>query len=143
MIPKLLARLLLAALACCLLSSCRSKFHLLLFNNTDDTITIYLRTSDPTPLVVLAGISGDITGVSTDDFIIEHNGKLLHYRFPLAYTFPTAAVPSGYQRNVRRIGRSFYFQLASDNRIYLLPEHDPLQERNHPPQPAGFPLSPH
>ena len=143
MISKIVARLFLAVFGCCLLSGCPSKFHLLLFNNTDDTITIYLRTSDPTPLVVLAGISGDITGVSTDDFIIEHNGQLLHYRFPRAYTFPSASVPSGYERKVRRIGRSFYFQLASDNRIYILPERDPLQERSHPPQPAGFPLTPH
>ena len=142
MTPKILGRLLAAAVACCLLNSCRSDFHLLLFNGTDDTIITRRRALDPTPLVVLAGISGEITGVSTNDFTIERQGRVRHYHFPAAYTYPSASVPSGYERRVRGVGRTFYFQLAADNRIYILSRHEPVQERNHPAQPAGFPLIP-
>jgi hypothetical protein len=143
MIPKIFGRLFVAALACCLLNGCGPDFHLVLFNNTDDAIIIHRRTQDPTPLYVVAGISGEITGVSTDDFIIERQGRLLHYRFPSAYTYPSAEVPAGYQRRVRRIGRAFYFQLNPDNRIYILRQHDSLEETKHADQPAGFPLVPH
>ena len=139
---KILGRFLVAVLACCLLASCRSDFHLVLFNHTDDTIVIHRRTQDPTPLVVLAGISGEITGVSTDDFIIEREGRLLHYHFPLAYTYPSAAVPPGYKRRVPPLGPSFYFQLAPDNRIYMLRRNERSVETTHSPQPPGFPLVP-
>jgi hypothetical protein len=125
------------------LDGCRSDFHLLLFNNTEETIIIRRRTQDPSPLIVVPGITGEITGVSTDDFSIERNNQLLHYHFPPAYTFPSVAVPAGYERRVKRVGRAFYFQLAPDNRIYILRQQEVLQETSHSPQPAGFPLVPH
>jgi hypothetical protein len=140
--PQFLRRLVLAALACCLLDACGSDFHLVIFNDTDDTIVIRRRASEPSPLFVLAGISGEITGVSTDDFTIERQGRLLHYHFPLAYTFPSAAVPSGYKRSVRDVGRSYYFQFTNDNRIYILRQNEPLRSSDHPQQPPGFPLVP-
>jgi hypothetical protein len=143
MTPKILRRVFAAALACCLLTGCRSRFHLILFNNTEDTIIIHRRTLDATPLVVVPGVSGEITGVSTDDFILETRGRLLHYQFPVAYTYPSAAVPPGYVRRVRRFGPCFYFQLAPDERIYILRQHEPLREIPHAAQPAGFPLLPH
>ena len=143
MTPKIFGRLFAAALACCLLNSCRSDFHLVIFNNTDDRIIIRLRKDDPTPLYVLAGISGEITGVSTDDFSIERQGRVSHYHFPFAYTYPSASVPAGYERRVHRVGQTFYFQLARDNRIYILHRGEPLEEEAHPEQPAGFPLVPY
>ena len=139
--PKICARLFAVALLCCLSSGCHSGFHVVLFNSTNDTIIIRRRAQDPTPLVVLAGISGNITGVSTDDFTIEREGRLLHYRFPEAYTYPSAAVPAGYERRVPSVGRAFYFHLAPDNRIYILRAHDSLHDISHA-QPAGFPLVP-
>ncbi len=142
MTPKILGRLAAAALVCLLLCDCRSDFRLLLFNNTEDPIILHRREKDPTPLVVLAGVAGEITGVSTDDFFIQRGDKPLHYHFPAAYTFPSAAVPPGYQQHVPKIGRVFYFQLAPDNRIYILRPHEPLSEATHSPQPAGFPLVP-
>jgi hypothetical protein len=140
---KILERLFVAALVCCLWNGCRSNFHLVLFNNTEDTIIIHRRTLDATPLVVVPGVAGEITGVSTDDFILETKGRLLHYQFPVAYTFPSAAVPPGYVRRVRRLGPAYYFQLAPDDRIYILRPREPLQETTHAAQPAGFPLLPH
>jgi hypothetical protein len=143
MTPKMLARLAAAAVACLLMCGCRSDFRLLIYNNTEDPVILHRRTDDPTPLVVLAGVAGEITGVSTDDFFIQRQGKALHYRFPAAYTFPSAAVPPGYQQHVPNIGRVFYFQLAPDNRIYILRPGEPLRETTRSPQPAGFPLVPH
>ena len=142
---KFLGRLLVFAVACCCLpglASCHSDFHLVLFNDTDDAIIIHRRTLDATPLFVVAGVAGEITGVSTDDFILERNGRLLHYRFPLNYTFPSATVPSGYKRRVAGLGTSFYFQFNRDNRIYMLRKHDSPREASHPDQPPGFPLVP-
>ena len=140
---KVLARLFAAVLACCLLDGCQSNFHLVLFNNTDDTIILRRRELDRTPMVVIAGIAGEITGVSTDDFSIERNGKVLHYHFPPNYVYPSASVSSKYQCKVPGIGRAFYFQLAADNRIYILHRGERLEAPNHPTQPAGFPLVPH
>jgi hypothetical protein len=142
MTPKILGRLAAAALACFFICGCRSDFRLLLFNNTEDPVVLHRRADDPTPLVVLAGVAGEITGVSTDDFFIMRQGKPLHYRFPAAYTYPSAAVPPGYQHRVPHIGRVFYFQLAPDNRIYILRPDEPLSESGPAPQPAGFPLVP-
>ena len=143
MTPKILARLLAVALACCLLDGCRSDFHLVLFNDTDDTIIIRRRLLDRTPMVVVAGISGEITGVSTDDFSIERNGRLLRYHVPPAYVYPSASVPPGFERKVPTVGKSYYFQLTGDNRIYMLRRRDALQTKDHGQQPAGFPLVPH
>ena len=143
MTPKLLGRLLVVALACCLLDGCRSDFRLVLFNATDDTIVIRRRLLERAPLVVVAGVSGEITGVSTDDFSIERKGKMLRYHFPKAYMLPSAAVPPGYERKVPKIGRSYYFQLAPDNRIYILRRRETLQSDRHPEQPPGFPLAPY
>lgn len=143
MTSKTLARLFFVAAVCCLLNGCRSEFHLVLFNDTDDTIIIRRRELDRTPMVVVAGISGEITGVSTDDFSIERNGKVAHYHFPSGYTYPSAAVPSGYARSVPHIGRSFYFQLLADNRIYILKRGEALESTDHSGQPGGFPLIPH
>ena len=140
--PRALARLFLLAVACCFLNGCRSEFHLVLFNDTDDTIILRRRTLDRTPMVVVAGISGEITGVSTDDFSIERNGRLLRYHFPPGYIYPSGTVPPGYVRKVPKIGRSFYFQLAPDNRIYILRRRDALETRDHDRQPPGFPLVP-
>lgn len=140
---KFLRRLFAASLACCLLSGCRSDFRLLLFNDTDSTIVIRRRSNERTPLVVVAGISGELTGLSTDDFSLERNGKLLRYHFPAAYMLPSAAGPSGYERTVPKVGRCFYFQLAPDNRIYILRRGEALSSEAHPTQPAGFPLTPY
>ena len=142
MIPKIFARLCIVAVACCLLAGCRSDFHLVLFNDTDDTIIIRRRLLDRTPMVVVAGISGEITGVSTDDFSVERGGRLLRYHFPPDYSYPSVSVPSGYTRKVPQIGRSFYFQLAPDNRIYILRRSDALETHDHDHQPPGFPLVP-
>ena len=139
---KNFGRIVAAAAACWLLNGCRSDFHLLLFNDTDSTIVIRRRMTERTPLVVVAGISGELTGLSTDDFSLERKGRILRYRFPTAYLFPSASVPSGYERAVPRVGRSFYFQLAPDNRIYILQRHEALSSETHPTQPAGFPLAP-
>ena len=139
---KDLGRIVAALAACWLLDGCRSDFHLLLFNDTDSTIVIRRRLAERVPLVVVAGISGELTGLSTDDFSLERKGKLLRYRFPAAYMTPSASVPSGYERTVPRVGRSFYFQLAPDNRIYILRRHEALSSETHPAQPAGFPLLP-
>ena len=143
MTPRILGRLFAVALACCLLSGCRSAFHLILFNNTDSTIVIRRRTTDRVPLVVVAGISGELTGLSTDDFSLERNGKMLRYHFPLAYMVPSKSASPGYERKVPRIGRCFYFQLAPDNRIYILRRKETLSAASHPAQPAGFPLTPY
>lgn len=142
MIFKRLGGLLAAVLVCCLLNGCRSDFHLVLFNDTDDTIVLRLRTLDRTPLVVVAGISGEITGVSTDDFSIERNGKVRHYHFPAAYAYPSNPALKQYERAVPPLGRSVCFQLGQDNLIYVLRRHETLVARDHPPQPAGFPLLP-
>ena len=142
MLPKLLGRLCIAVVACCLLSGCGSSFHLVLFNDTDDTVVMHRRTQDRTPLVILAEISGEITGVSTDDFTIERKGRVLHYRFPIPYTYPSFPELRKYERSVPPLGRAFCFQLAQDNRIYILQRHEALVAREHPAQPPGFPLVP-
>ena len=140
---KNLGRFAVALAACWLLNGCRSDFHLLLFNDTNSTIVIRRRLADRVPLVVVAGISGELTGLSADDFSLERNGKMLRYHFPLAYMIPSATVPPGYERKVPRIGKSYYFQLAPDNRIYILRRNEALSSETHPAQPAGFPLSPY
>ena len=142
MTPKRLGRLLIAVLACGLLNGCRSDFHLVLFNDTDDTIVLRLRPQDRTPLVVVAGISGEITGVSTDDFSIEQNGKVRHYHFPAAYAYPSNPSLRQYERRVPPLGRAVCFQLSQDNLIYVLRRHEQLVASSHPPQPPGFPLLP-
>ena len=139
---KLLGRLCIAVVACCLLNGCRSSFHLVLFNDTDDTVVVRRRAQDRTPLVIFAEVSGDITGASTDDFTIERKGKVLHYRLPIPYTYPSFPELRPYERQFPTLGRAFCFQLAQDNRIYLLERHEKLVARNHPRQPPGFPLVP-
>ena len=139
---KNLAHLFVGALFCCLLNGCRSNFHLVLFNDTDDTVVLRRRTQDRTPLVVYAEVSGEITGVSTDDFTVERRGRVLHYRFPAAYTYPSASVLAKYERRVPPLGRAFCFQLAQDNRIYILRRREALVAGSHPEQPPGFPLVP-
>ena len=139
---KNFGRFSIVVLFCCLLNGCRSNFHLVLFNDTDDTVVLRRRSQDRTPLVVYAEVSGEITGVSTDDFTIERKGRVLHYRFPAAYTYPSNPVPAKYERRVQPLGRSFCFQLAQDNRIYLLRRHEALTANSHPEQPLGFPLVP-
>ena len=143
MLLKSLPRLAAVVLLGCLLNGCRSNFHLVLFNDTDDTIILRLRPPQGAPLVVIAGISGDITGLSTEDFTVERKGKVLHYRFPSIYAYPSPAVSSVYQRRVPQVGRAFYFQLAQDNRIYILRRQEKLENEEHFAQPAGFPLTPH
>ena len=135
--------LLVAALICCFLSGCRSGFHLVLYNDTDDIIVLRERgDTDRTPVVIYAELSGDLTGVSTDDFTIERKGKTLHYRFPPAYTYPSSSELAKYERKVESVGRSFCFQLAEDNRIFILRRREALNANGHPPQPPGFPLVP-
>lgn len=135
--------LLVAALIGCLLSGCRSDFHLVLYNDTDDIVILRERgDQDRTPVVIYAELSGDMTGVSTDDFTIERKGKTLHYRFPPAYTYPSNAALAKYERKVQPLGRSFCFQLADDNRIFVLRRNEAFNTDSHPPQPPGFPLVP-
>ncbi len=143
MTVKTFGRLFAVALACCLLDGCRSGFHLVLFNNTDSTIIIRRRLTDRVPLVVVAGISGEFTGLSTDDFSLERDGKMLHYHFPLAYMVPSKSLSRGYERDVPKVGHCYYFQLAPDNRIYILQRKETLSAETHPEQPAGFPLAPY
>ena len=142
MTPKLLGRFLALALACGLLGGCRSNFHLVLFNDTSDTVVLRRRSQDRTPLVVFAEVSGEITGVSTDDFTIQRNGQWLHYRFPIPYTYPSFPELTKYERQMRPLGRCFCFQLAQDNRIYMLKRHESLTASSHSAQPPGFPLMP-
>ncbi len=139
---RTLHRLCVAVLACYLLAGCRSDFHLLLFNNTDDPIVVSQRAQDPTPLRVQAGVTGDITGASTDEFSIERNGTVKHYLLPVAFTFPSG-LTAGYERRVHNVGKTFYFQLGADDRIYILRQHEPLEASAHSAQPPGFPLVPH
>ena len=143
MLLKSLTQFLAVVLLCCLLNSCRSSFHLVLFNDTDDTLVLRLRPPQGTPLVIIAGISGDITGLSTEDLTVERKGKLLHYRFPSNYAYPSPAVSSIYQRNILQLGQAFCFQIAQDNRIYILRRREKLENEEHLIQPAGFPLRPH
>ena len=140
---KFLGRLAGAVVACCLLNGCPSPFHLVLFNDTDDTVVVRRRSQDRAPLVIFAEISGEITGVSTDDFTITRKGKVLHYRLPIPYTYPSFPELRKYERNVPPLGRAFCFQLAQDNRIYILQRREKLVARDHPAQPPGFPLVPH
>lgn len=129
---------------CCFLSGCRSEFHLVLYNDTDDIVILRERgDSDRTPVVIYAELSGDLTGVSTDDFTVERKGKTLHYRFPPNYTYPSSSALAKYERKVESVGRSFCFQLVNDNRIFILRRHEALNADSHPPQPPGFPLEPH
>lgn len=140
--PRFLGLLLAALVTCGLLGGCRSEFHLILFNNTDDQIIFRRRAADPHPVVVLACTGGEVTGVSTDDLTIVRNGREFHYRYPVGYTYPSASVPPGYERSVRRLGTAFCLQLAPDNRLYLLRRHESYTAFQHPEQPPGFPLIP-
>ena len=142
MSAKFLLRVFAAVLFCGLLNGCRSNFHLVLFNDTDDTVVLRRRAQDRTPLVVYAEVSGEITGVSTDDFTIERRGRSLHYRFPAAYAYPSAPALAKYERRIQPLGRSLCFQLAPDNRIYILRRNEALVASSHPEQPPGFPLVP-
>ena len=135
----------LAALAACgLLTACPGKpeFHVILFNNTNDQIIFWRRTADPHPEVILACTGGNVTDISTDGVMIQRNGTIYHYRYPAAYTYPSASVPPGYERKVRRLGKAFCLQLAPDNRIYLLERREAYTDYAHLAQPAGFPLEP-
>ena len=140
---KLLGRLCVAVVVCCLLNGCKHPFSLVLFNDTDDTVVVRRRTGDRTPLVIDAEVSGDITGASTDDFTVERKGKVLHYRLPIPYTYPSFPELRRYERRFPSLGKAFCFQLAQDNRIYLLRRDEKLVARDHPTQPPGFPLLPH
>ena len=133
-----------AALTLCslLLGGCRSEFHLVLFNNTNDQVIFRRRAADPRPVVILACTGGDVSGVSTDDLSIERNGHVYQYRYPAAYTYPSASVPPGYERSVRRLGKAFCLQLAPDNGLYLLRKKEAFTSFQHPDQPPGFPLRP-
>ena len=142
MIARLPGLLLAALAACCLLNGCRSEFHLVLFNNTNDQIIFRRRASDPRPIVIIACTGAEVTGVSTDDLTIERNGTVYHYRYPVGYTYPSAAVPSGYERKVPHLGKAFCLQLAPDNRLYLLRRREAYTRFQHPDQPPGFPLDP-
>ena len=134
---------LVVALICCALSGCRSAFHLVLYNDTDDIVILRDRGDlDRTPVVIYAELAGDMTGVSTDDFTIERKGKTLHYRFPPTYTYPSSSALAKYERKVESVGRSFCFQLVDDNRIFILRRHEAFNADSHLPQPPGFPLVP-
>lgn len=139
---RLFVRVFAAVLLWSELSGCRSDFHLVLFNDTDDTVVLRRRAQDRTPLVVFAEVSGEITGISTDNFTVERRGQVLHYQFPAAYTYPSAPGLTKYERQVPPLGRSLCFQLAQDNRIYILRRHEALVASSHPEQPSGFPLAP-
>ena len=100
------------------------------------------RPEDPVPMVVLAGISGEITGVSTDEFTIEHGGRLLHYRFPSAYMIPSHCgavwLPARCPHD-----RSRVLLPTRPGQPHLHPERrEPLEVIHHLDQPAGFPLVP-
>ena len=134
--------LLAAVAACGLLGGCRSEFHVILFNNTNDQIIFRRRAADPHPVVILSCTGGDVTDVSTDDVTIERNGVVYHYRYPAAYTYPSGAVSSTYEYKVRRLGKAYRLQLAPDNRIYLLQRRESYTAFQHSEQPKGFPLLP-
>ena len=142
MTAKILGWLLVAVFACCLLNGCQRGFHLVLFNDTNDTVVLRPRNPERTPMIVDAEVAGEFTGVSTEDFTIERKSKLLHYHFPQAYTYPSSGL-SKYTRKLQPLGRSFVFQLAPDNRIYVLRRHEVMNTRMPDAQPAGFPLVPH
>lgn len=129
--------------ACGLLEGCRSEFHLICFNNTNDQVIFRRRADDLRPVVILACTGADVSGVSTDDVSIERNGHAYHYRYPPGYTYPSAAVPAGYERRVQRVGKAFCLQLAPDNRLYLLRKGEAFTTFRPSDQPAGFPLAPH
>ena len=142
--PPTIRRLAFAVLlaACGLLGGCRSEFHIVCFNNTNDQVIFRRRAGDLRPVVILACTGADVSGVSTDDVTIERNGRVSHYRYPAGYTYPSAAVPAGYERRVQRVGKGFCLQLAPDDRLYLLRKGEAFTTFQHSAQPAGFPLAP-
>ena len=63
MFPPFFFGFLVAAVAACgLLGGCRSEFHVILFNNTNDQIIFRRRAEDPRPAVILSCTGGDVTG---------------------------------------------------------------------------------
>ncbi len=144
MAPRFSALCLAALAACGLLTACPGKpeFHVILFNNTNDQVIFWRRAADPHPEVILACTGGNVTDLSTDGVMIQRNGTIYHYRYPAAYTYPSAAVPPG--TNARCGGWARRFASSSRRTTASICWNDgrPTRISRTLAQPAGFPLEP-
>ena len=119
-----------------LLSSCQPIDKILLYNNTDQAITVESTEARKTLIIAPGGMAYTGSSLSAlDDAGISQAGKTYYYRLA------GLIIPNEYQEG-RSFGRIARVKFASDHRIYVLPTAK-SPERLPATQPAGFPLAPH